>query len=254
MKIIAIALNTFREAVRDKVLYSLIAFALALIGFGSILDRITIGQSDKLIKDFGLSSISIIGVMISIFVGINLVFKEIEKKTVYTVLAKPIQRWQFLVGKTAGLWITLAVEVVIMSIGLVLVLSMFGEHGVHGSLFKAIWLIYVELALMTAIAIFFSSFSTPFLSGIFTLSFFVIGHLTEELKRFSERFSEAGQTLSTIIYYVAPNLEWLNVRVPVVHGKLVTWQEIIWRTSYGGMYTLFLLTCAVLIFQKREFK
>lgn len=254
MKIFTIALNTFKEAVRDKVLYSLIFFAVLMIGLSSIIDRITVGQQDKIIKDMGLASLSIFGVMIAIFVGIGLVFKEIDKRTIYSIISKPIARWQFLVGKYVGLMITLLVEVLVMTAGLYVFLFAMATH-VDPALLKAIGLIYVELCLVTAVALLFSSFSTPFLSGIFTLSIFIIGHLMSDLKAFSDRKLEAAQKMIVdILYFVLPNLEFLNIKGLVVHGQAISWLEVGQRAVYGTLYAFMLLFFAVLIFQRREFK
>jgi ABC-type transport system involved in multi-copper enzyme maturation permease subunit len=249
-----IAINTFKEAVRDKILYSLLFFAFLMTGLGSILDRITIGQTDKIIKDVGLASISLFGVLIAIFVGIGLVFKEIEKKTIYTLIAKPIARWQFLMGKYCGLLITLLVEVAFMTAGLYLFLFFFGKHDLPLALLKAIVLIYAELCVMTAVALLFSAFSTPFLSGIFTLAIFVIGHLTEDLKAFSVRFDAVGQKIVLLIYYAFPNLEFLNIKGPIVHSQSIPLAEVLVRFFYGLFYGFCILTLSILIFQKREFK
>jgi len=141
-----------------------------------------------------------------------LVFKELDKRTIYTLIAKPIHRYQFILGKYGGLLLTLLVEVSIMTVGLFLYLFFFSEKGMDFSLLKAIFLIYVELGVITAVAILFSSFSTPFLSGLFTLSIFIIGHLTDDLLVFSERFDAFGQRVANFIYYVFPNLSLLNLQ------------------------------------------
>ena len=169
MRIIqVIALNTFREAVRDKILYAMLVFALVLIGGSLLVAELTIGEYEKIIKDLGLSLISIFGLMIAIFVGIGLVYKEIERKTIYTIASKPVPRWQFLLGKYLGLVLTLAAEVSIMGLGFALILQLSGA-GERLVLLPALWLTFVELLVVTAIAILFSCFSTPTLSALFTL-------------------------------------------------------------------------------------
>ena len=244
----------FKEAVRDKVLYSLIFFSVLLIGLSVVVDRITIGQSSKIIKDFGLGSISVFGTLISIFMGVGLVFKEIEKKTIFTLIAKPIKRYQFLFGKYLGLLFTLVVEVLLMTFGLVFFLIFFSEGMPGIALFQSIYFIFLELSVITAVAIFFSSFSTPFLSGMFALAIFVIGHLTEDLFAFSVRFQPSGQFMSKVIYYTMPNLEFFNIKGNVVREITISVSHMFWITSYAAMYILALLSLAAMIFQKRDFK
>lgn len=254
MKIIAICTNTFREAVRDKILYSLVFFALLMICVGSFMDRVTIGQTDKIILDFGLASISIFGVLISIFVGVGLVFKEIDKRTIYSIVSKPIERWEFLLGKYLGLILTLFVEVALMTFGLAVAMALFSTHGLQTSFLFAILLTFLELCLMTAVAVFFSSFSTPFMSGFFTLAIFVIGHLTQDLKAFSTRLDEMGQMIIQVLFYLLPNLEIFNLRGWAVHGKEIPYDQIFLATSYGIFYIATVFVLSVIIFQRREFK
>jgi len=254
MKIIAICTNTFREAVRDKILYSLVFFALLMICAGSVMDRVTIGQTDKIILDFGLASISIFGVLISIFVGVGLVFKEIDKKTIYSIVSKPIERWQFLLGKYLGLILTLFVEVALMTFGLAVALLLFSTKGLQFPFLFAVLLTFIELCLMTSIAVFFSSFSTPFMSGFFTLAVFVIGHLTQDLKAFSLRFDVMGQMFVKVLFYLLPNLEIFNLRGWAVYGKPVPYDQVSLAMSYGFFYTVTVFVLSVIVFQKREFK
>ena len=147
MRIRAIALNTFREAVRDKILYSLLFFALVMIGGSVLVADLTIGEYGKIIRDLGLASISIFGLLIAIFVGIGLIYKEIERKTIYTIASKPVPRWEFLVGKYLGLVATLAVQVGIMSAAYLLVLQGIGVGG-NATMLPALWLTFVELTVV----------------------------------------------------------------------------------------------------------
>ena len=163
VKILAIAVNTFREAVRDKILYSLLIFALLMIVSSVFLSTLSVGDQIKIIQDMGLSMISIFGTLIAIFVGIGLVYKEIEKRTIYSIIAKPIARHQFLMGKYCGLILTLLVEITVMSSGFLLLLY-FYPGSYDASILKAIYLIFIELMIVTAIALLFSSFSTPILA------------------------------------------------------------------------------------------
>lgn len=253
-KIFIIAINTFREAVRDKILYSLLIFALLMIGSSVFLSTLSVGDQIKIIKDMGLSMISIFGTLIAVFVGIALVYKEIEKRTIYTIIAKPIKRYQFLLGKYCGLILTLLVEISVMAGGFMLLLFFFpGSY--DPALFKAIYLIVIELMLITAVALLFSSFSTPILSGIFTLAFFVIGHLTYDLKVLvAESKVKSLVYFTNFLHYALPDLENFNIKSRVVHHLPVGWDYMLNATLYGLFYILLLLSISVIIFQRKDFK
>jgi hypothetical protein len=254
MKIIALAINTFREAIRDKVLYSLIFFAVLMIGLSVILDNLTIGEPTKIIKDFGLASIEIFGVLIAIFVGIGLVYKEMERKTIYNILSKPIHRYQFIIGKYLGIVLTLLVEVLTMSISFFTILY-FYEGKITVALLPAIGMIFLALMIITAFALLFSSFSTPILSGLFTLSFFIIGHLTPELLELGKKAdSQTLRYVTEALYYIFPNLEYFNIKGQVVHHLPLEKGYLFFASLYGLFYTLIILLLSMVIFQNRDIK
>lgn len=254
MKIIALAINTFREAIRDKVLYSLIFFAVLLIGLSVILDNLTIGEPTKIIKDFGLASIEIFGVLIAIFVGIGLVYKEMELKTIYNILSKPIHRYQFIIGKYLGLVLTLTIEVVTMSIALFSILY-FYEGKITLTLLPAIGMIFVALMIITSLALLFSTFSTPILSGLFTLSFFIIGHLTPDLLELGKKAdSQSLKYLTEVLYYVIPNLEYFNIKGQAVYHVPLKEGYLYLASLYGIFYISVLLLLSIVIFQRRDIK
>lgn len=255
----ALAVNTFKEAVRNKILYALIFFSLGIMMLAIILDEVTIGQRSKIITDIGLASINIFGVIIAIVIGINLVYKEIEKKTIYPILAKPVHRYQFIIGKYLGILLTLAVETIIMSSFLFSLVWFYEEttkiHTLNVGLLSGIFLIYIELAVVAAIAMFFSSFSTPFLSGMFTFSCYVIGHLTEDLKRLGEvSGNEVLKGVTSAFYHILPNLENFNIKAEVVHHLPIENGRIVLSILYGMLYIVLSLTLASWFFQRRDFK
>jgi len=252
MKIFAIALNTFREAVRDKVLYSLLFFALGLIAVSVALNQLTIGQQAKIVTDLGLASISIFGTLIAIFVGIGLVSKEIERRTILTIVSKPVSRGSFLLGKYLGLIVTLAVEVGIMGACFLGMVAAYAD-GVAGPAAVAIGLIFLELCVITAVALLFSSFSTPFLSGLFTVAVWVIGHLTPDLREFGERAGGAARAITEALYLVLPNLGHFNVKAQVVHHLPIEPALVAQVTAYGLVYVALVLGLATLIFDRRDF-
>ena len=253
MKFLIIAKNTFKEVIRDKILYNILFFAILIIGFSVLLGKLSLGEQLKMIKDMGLSCISLFGTIIAIFVGISLVFKEIDKKTIYTIIAKPVSRKQFLLGKFLGLILVLLINVLIMSAGVLLVIL-----GISGTfewnLLNAIFLIFIELMVITSIAVLFSTFSTPFLSGIFTLAFFIIGHLSEDIKKLGEKSNGLVKFLTSAVYYILPNLDNFNVKGRVVYDLPVGLDFYIFSIAYGIIYTSIIILLATLIFERRDFK
>lgn len=253
MKVLSIALNTFRENLRDKLLYNLLVFALLMIGSSLLLMRLTLGEFHRLLLNVGLGSINIFGVLIAIFVGIGLVNKEIEKKTIYTIVSKPVARYQFLVGKYLGLTLTLFVNTLIMAGGLLLVLFAQGVP-IESMLFKALGLIFMEFMVITAVALLCSTFTSATLSAIFTLATYVIGHLTADLKTFGEKMDEGMRAVVTGLYYVLPNLERFNLKGNVIHHIEVSGTDLLLIVVYGLTYVAFLLMSASIIFQRRDFR
>lgn len=255
-RISSIASNTFREAVRDRVLYNLIVFALLMIGTSLLLGMITIGVQRLLLINLGLTAISVFGVFIAIFVGIGLVSKEVEKKTLYTLLTRPVQRWQFIVGKYCGLAGTLLVNTALMAIGFFAALAYAGRPFVHSDihLLTAIYFIVLQLFIVTAISIFFSSFSTPVLSGVLSFALFVVGTFSEDLRSFAAMASGIVRWVATAIAYVVPNFSAFNVISSVAHGQPVGGKLILLNTLYALFYGAAVVCAAGLIFQRRNLK
>ena len=248
-----IALNTFRENLRDKILYNLLLFSVLLFGVSVLLADLSIMEHRKIVTDMGLAAINLIGIIIAIFVGIGLVSKEIERRTVYTIIARPIRRNQFVLGKYVGLILTLLVNVLIMLLIYGIVLLAY-KAPFHGALLQAIQLIFIELLLVTAIAMFFSTFTTATLSAIMTMSLYVIGHLSTDLKGLAEKsHSQLMKWIMTGIYYVCPNLEVLNIKGQAAMGVPATMSYQILASVYGLAYTAVLLAAACIIFQRRDF-
>jgi ABC-type transport system involved in multi-copper enzyme maturation permease subunit len=263
----AIAVNVFRESVRDKVLYNLVFFAILMMGTSYLLGQLTAGQDVKIIKDLGLSATSVFGLFIAVFIGIGLVSKEVERRSVYSLLPKPIDRYQLVLGKYAGLTLTLVVNIALMTLAFYIVL-MYASWGVDPevqrawdapaldpALLKAIGLILVELLLVTAIALFFSTFSTPMLSAALTVGLFVVGHFSTDLRNFDQVLdSPAAVALARGMYWVLPNLSQFDVKAQVVHGQPIPMGYVALTTGYAVLYTAMVLTVAVYVFSRRDFK
>lgn len=251
--LLVVARNTFRETVRDKILYNLVFFALLLIGASVLLGTLTIGEQARIVNDVGLAAINLVGVIIAIFVGIGLVTKEIERRTVYTILARPITRTKFVLGKYFGLVFISVVNIAIM-FAMFLATVWLSGNAIHESLFQAVELILVETLLVTALAMFFSTFSSPTLSATMTIGFYVIGHLTGDLKNIAEKTqSPVTESIMTALYYVCPNLEVLNIKGQAASGVLMSSGYQVAATAYGLLYAGVLLLGACHIFERRDF-
>src|SRR5438309_1869669 len=255
-RIVHIAANTFREAVRDRVLYNLIAFALLLSGAAVLVGQISIDIERLVVINLGLAAVSLFGVVIAIFIGIGLVSKEIDKRTLYTVLSRPVRRWEFIAGKFFGLTGTLVVNTVLMAIGVFAAL-LYVSHRLQsadGWVLVALYFIVLQFIIITALALFFSSFSSPLLSAIFTFSLFVIGSFAEDLRGFSKVSHGITHWFTTLAAYIVPNLSALNVVSQVAHGQAVASQLIAYNTAYTALYSVAVLSGAVLIFERRNLK
>src|SRR5437868_28000 len=220
--IIAIARNAFREAVRDRVLYNLVLFVLLLIGGAIFLGELSAGQEAKIIVDLSLSAMLLFGVFIAIFVGVGLVYKEIERRTLYAILSKPISRGQFLLGKYLGLGLTLIINVAIMGVGVSLALIYIhrGWDPLVPKVWPAILLIYFELMILTGVALLFSSFSSPALSALMTFFVFIIGHFSADLKTFAASMgTTSARYLFGALFYLLPNLSNYSYITPAAHGQ-----------------------------------
>jgi ABC-type transport system involved in multi-copper enzyme maturation permease subunit len=262
-----VALAVFRESVRDRVFYNLVLFAVLLIGASILIGQLTAGQDVKIIKDLGLAATSIFGLFIAIFVGINLVSKEVDRRSVYPLFAKPIRRSEFIAGKYAGLLLTLLANVLVMTVALYVVLF-FLARGVPDelqrawdapaldpALLKAIALIYVNLAVVTAVALFFSSYSSPMLSAVFTLGVYVVGQFNADLKNFDAIVdSPVAIAVARACYYVLPDFARFDVKLAVVHGVPVSGAYVAATVVYGALYIAALLFGAMVIFARRDFK
>jgi ABC-type transport system involved in multi-copper enzyme maturation permease subunit len=258
-RIVAIAWNTFREAVRNKILYSLLFFAVLIIVSALAIGNLTLHEEVRTIRDIGLFGIDIFGVIIAIFVGVNLLYKELDLKTVYTILPKPLWRWEFVLGKWLGILLTLAVQMVVMGIVLGVVLAAEGAH-FDVATAKAVWLLFVNVTLVTSIAVFFSAFSSPFLSGFFSLGCFVVGRSIPDIRALGEKLGPAARAVFNLLCNVAPNLHLfypsgaiVGAEEVSVHRQFVGADYILTATGYGLAYSVIVLILAMLIFRKRDF-
>jgi len=255
-RIAAVAANTFREAVRDRVLYNLIFFALLLVGAALLFGQISIGIQRIVLINLGLTAISVFGVVIAIFIGIGLVSKEIEKKTLYTILSRPVRRWEFIVGKFGGLAWTLVVNTFFMALGFFGALLLLARHfeRADGYLVVAIFFIILEFFMVTALALLFSTFSSPVLSAVMALGLFVIGTFAEDLRSFAAMSHGVTRVAATFSAYVVPNFASLNVISSVAQNQPVAASLILYNTVYAVLYSASAVCGAILVFEYRNLK
>jgi ABC-type transport system involved in multi-copper enzyme maturation permease subunit len=265
--IAAVALNAYRESVRDRVLYNLVFFALLLIGASVLIGQLTAGQDVKIIKDLGLAAISLFGLFIAIFIGIGLVSKEVERRSVYAILAKPVRREQLVLGKYTGLVLTLLVNVAVMTAVWYLVLAYmswttpasvkatWAAPATDPRMLVAVGLIFIELMLVTAVALFFSTFSSPMLSAAMAFGVFAVGQLSPDFKNLGPVLeSRVVGIVAQALYYILPNLAAFDVKAEVVHARPLAAGYVLTTAAYGLGYLAALLIGAMAIFSRRDFK
>ncbi len=257
----------FRESVRDRVPYSMVMFAVLLMAASYLISQLTAGQDMKIVKDLGLAALSIFGLLIAVFLGIGLVSKEVERKSIFGLLTKPVSRSQFILGKYTGLVATLIINLGVMTIAYYAVLAYMqyvSPPAVRASwpapamdprLLVAVVLIVAELALVTAIAMFFSTFSSPLLATLLTLGLWLAGHFNADLRNFGAVVDSAPVVaVARGLYYLLPNLAPFDVKAEVVHGLPVSARHVLLTLLYAAIYSSALLTAAITIFRRRDFK
>ena len=262
-----IAGAVFRESVRDRVLYNLVGFALLVIGASYLIGQLTAGQDVKIIKDLGLAAMSLFGLFIAIFIGIGLVAKEVERRSIYSLIAKPVRRSELVVGKYLGLTLTIAFNLAVMAAVWYAVLGYMSwmendmakraweASATDPRMLVAVYLLFVQLMLVIAIALFFSTFSSPLLSAAFAFGLYVAGHFSADLKNFDLAVGDSPvRHVTTALYYVLPNMAAFDVKNAVVHAQPVPAGYIALTTLYGAAYIAVLLAASAWIFRRRDFR
>jgi ABC-type transport system involved in multi-copper enzyme maturation permease subunit len=252
MRVLAVAQNTFREAIRDKVLYVLLFFAAAGILGSKAIGWVSIGQDVKIMKDISLAAVLVFGVLIAIFVGTNLVYKEIDKRTLYTIISRPMHRYEFILGKYLGLAFVLALVTFIMTAMGALYVVAFGGT-VTLTYFLAALLIYCELLLITAFAVLLSALTSPILGALIAFSIFLFGHATNILVDLPQQIeTSAARHILHAVYYIVPNLSNFNIRAEAANAVDVSLGYVAWAIVYGAVYTAMLLVLAALAFEEKD--
>jgi len=257
----AIALNTFREAARIKVLYGVI-FLVVVANLAAIaLGEMSVDQGARVARDVGLAGISLFGALTAIYLGVALLYAEVQRRTVHAIVSKPIERWEFVLGKYLGMVLTLTALVALFTAAMVGLLALQGV-ALTAAVAKAVVLAWFEVMTVAAIAVFFSSFSTPFLSGIFALGLFVLGRVTPYMKAGLTSSDAAPWVRSTlrVAIELVPDLHLFSIsgqtmdgKTVSVHGDFVSWAYVGTSAFYGFLWIAGLLVLAALIFQRRDF-
>lgn len=252
-QLLAIAFYTFREAVRNKVLYSILFFAIALILLATALGAGSLRQDTRVLLNIGLFAISLFSDIIAIFLGVTMVFQELERKTIYNLLSKPIARHSYFFGKYLGLSAVLSVQLVMMSIALLSVLLLRGDP-FSVTIVQALWLIQVEALIIGAIALFFSSFSTPYVSGFLTLGLWLVGRLLQELQLYLPSMDPGvARELLRLVTWVCPDLSLFGLTTQISSHVSVPASYIGEATTYGLSYAALFLVAGMFIFRRRDF-
>jgi ABC-type transport system involved in multi-copper enzyme maturation permease subunit len=252
--IVPLAGNTIRELMRNKLLYLIGLFAGLLILASLFLIQISIGQWERIINDVSLAAIHVSGVAVAILIGVNLVAGEVDRRTVYVTLSKPVSRVQFLVGKYIGLCVTMFLLVAVMGGLLITLLLLIGNPPTMATI-GALILTYVELCILAAFAMVFSAFTTQTLGVMFTASIFVIGELAGDLRTFADRApGSPWSSWLTFLSNVLPNLDKLNLKAQAANHLVVAPAFVAWSAAYGLCYAAIVLVIAAIVFSRRDFR
>jgi len=252
----AIAENTFREALRNKILYIVAVFVLVMICSSAVLGLLTLEELDKVIKDLGLSAIQVLGLLVAIFVGVNLVYDELEQKTIYIAMANGAKRYEFIFGKFLGLLFTILFNMAAMAFVLLFMITVIPGTYFTISILECLFMFIFEVMIITSLAVLFSCFSSPIISAVCTFLMFIIGHLSEDLLSFGKIAEDKGYPIVKIIciglYYLLPNLELFNLKNLVVYEKELHVDPIV--IIYGLLYTFCMLLLTVVMFRRKDFR
>lgn len=259
-RIWALAFNTFRDAIRHRVLYGIIAVVFAVNLFAIVLGEMSLHQEARVARDLGLGGVSLFGCVTAIMLGVSLLYSEIKKRTIHTIVSKPIERYEFVLGKYVGMCLTLTCLVGMFAVVMMLILK-YQDIGVSAALLKAVVLAFFEVVVVAAVAVFFSSFSSPFLSGIFSFGIFAVGRMTMDIRALvSTSDSEVIKTLCSAALYVVPDLHLFSVsggkvdgQNVSVHGDFVTWAYVGTSAGYAILYIGILMGLSIFIFSRRDF-
>jgi ABC-2 type transport system permease protein len=253
-RVMGIARNTFKEGVRDRLFGVIGVFAVLVIASSLIVGPLSLGEQVRITQDVGLASISVLCFMIAVLVGTSIVHREIDRRTIYTVISKPVERSEFIVGKFLGLVATVSLLLGGMTILLTVVDYLVGG-GFSPQILVAVLLVWMELVLLTALSVLMSTLASPILGAAFSLLFYLIGHTSADIKDLAGKSASGSvKMVANLVYHSLPNLEYLNVRSKVIHGVHVDVAYVAFASSYALLYTVVFLVIAILVFRRKEFR
>ncbi len=254
LKIVSIARNTFRESIREKVWLIVLFFGAIIIASSFFLSPLAVGAKQKIILDVGLASISILGVLTAVLVGSTILHKEMDKRAIYIVLTRPVGRFEYLLGKLGGIVSTIVTLIVVMA-AIFLVTAYMGGSSLNAKVAAAIYLSILEMTLMSAVIVFFSTFTTPVLTSFFSVCIFVAGNLSADLRAFAQKFGgTATKWMMDCLYYVLPNFKVFNLRHEAVHDLPFNMQDLTAATAYAFVYCVAVIYFAYLVFREKELR
>lgn len=253
-KVAALSLNTYREGVRDRLFALVGVFAAVVLVSTFIIGPLSLGEQQRISKDVGLAGISLLGFAVAVLVGTGIVYREIEKKTIYTIITKPLKSWHIILGKFLGLNAIVGLLVVFMT-GFFIIVNLIITKGFDPRLLIAILLSWLELVLLTSLSILMSTMCAPILGAIITCLLYIIGHTSADLKQLAATFGSTSiKTMTSIIYYIIPNLEYLNVRSKVIHAVPIEPEYIAFASAYALLYTTGFLMLASYCLSRKEYR
>jgi ABC-type transport system involved in multi-copper enzyme maturation permease subunit len=249
----SIALNTFRESIREKLIVIALFFGALLFASSYVLSPLAVGARQKIVLDVGLASVSLIGILTAILIGSTLLHKEVERRAVYMVLTRPVSRLEYLIGKFWGVFLAITGVVAVMTAVMVLMLLL-GNVSVRPVIFSALYLTLLEIAVVCSIVVLFSTFTTPVLTSFFSICLVVAGSLSGDLKVFAEKYGGAvTRRVVEAFYYMLPNLAVFNLRHEAVHDLPYSPGDLMLATLYASVYCAAAIYVAQMIFKRREF-
>lgn len=254
--ILTIGINTYREAIRDKILYMFLAFAVILIIGSRFISMLTVGDPAKIIIDIGMSAIQIFSMLIAVMMSVILIARDFDNRTIFTILSKPVARGTYLLGKFTGLVAITLTMTAFMSLAVFLIIIFYGA-GLNFHVFLGGFMTMLEMLVLCAFAVLFATVSKPILGSILTLAAFFLGHITAGLMLLPDRFQEAfgqffNQQIVPVLYYILPNLEVFNFKAVVVHSLAVEPAAVFWAILYCAIYSSILLTLAWFFFKGKD--
>ena len=248
-----VAVNTFKETVRNKVLYNILLVAAVALLLAMSFGDLSVMSRVQVMSDFGLATMSLTGLLLAVFIGVGVLGAEIADKTVYGVLCKPVDRIQFIIGKFSGLFVTLVLNFLLIALIFVTAITWMTGRPPQAEIFSAVFLLMVEMSIIIAAAIMWSCFTTPTLAAIFTLAFYVAGHLNDLITLSADvQTNPVVKAALVVLHYVLPNLEFFNIRTQAVFGLAIADGYTAFAAVYGALYTALLLFFSSILFARKD--